>query len=139
MGSDPAGRHLLDPHRHLAVAVIYDDHPRELEEAAWVDGASRLYILWRVIIPIAMPGIVVVATATFIGAYSQQFVLSFAFLWTPEMQPLPLGLYPYAQQISARWNEVMAASIIGILPVLLIYPFLQRRMVAGLTAGAVKQ
>ncbi|MCF4097577.1 carbohydrate ABC transporter permease [Maritalea mediterranea] len=113
--------------------------PRELEEAAWVDGASRLYILRRVIIPIAMPGIAVVAIATFIGAYSQQFVIAFAFLWTPEMQPLPLGLYPYAEGSVARWNDVMAASLIGILPVMLIFPFVQRRMVAGLTAGAVKQ
>lgn len=112
--------------------------PPELEEAAWVDGASRLYILRRVIIPISMPGIVVVAIATFIGAYSQQFVLSFAFLWEPEMQPLPLGLYPYATGSVSRWNEVMAASIIGILPVLCLYPFLQRYMVAGLTAGSVK-
>lgn len=113
--------------------------PRELEEAAWVDGASRLYILRRIIIPIAMPGIVVVAIATFIGAYSQQFVLSFAFLWDRSLQPLPLGLYPYAVGSSVRWNEIMAASLMGILPVLFIYPFLQRHMVAGLTAGAVKQ
>lgn len=112
--------------------------PRELEEAAWVDGASRLYILWRVILPIAMPGIVVVAIATFIGAYSQQFVLSYAFLWDRTLQPLPVGLYPYAVGSGVRWNEIMAASIMGILPVLFIYPFLQRHMVAGLTAGAVK-
>ncbi len=75
-------------------------------------------------------------TITMIGP--TVFVLSFAFLWTPEMQPLPLGLHPYATGSVARWNEVMAASLIGILPVLVIFPFLQRHIVAGLTAGAVK-
>lgn len=109
--------------------------PRELEEAAWVDGASRLYILRRVIVPIAMPGIVVVAIATFIGAYSQQFLFAITFNADRFLHPLPVGLFQY---YGGRMNEVMAASLIGVLPVLIIYAFMQRHMVAGLTAGAVK-
>ncbi len=113
--------------------------PRELEEAAWVDGAGRLYTLRRVIIPIAIPGIVVVAVATFIAAYAQQFLFALTFNSTNELNPLPVGLFQFFGRQTVVWNELMAASLIGILPVLLIYIFLQRFIVAGLTAGAVKE
>ena len=113
--------------------------PRELEEAAWVDGASRLYTLRRVIIPIALPGIVVVAIATFIAAYAQQFLFALTFNSTNELNPLPVGLFQFFGRQTVVWNELMAASLIGILPVLIIYVFLQRYIVAGLTAGAVKE
>jgi len=113
--------------------------PRELEEAAWADGASRIYILRRVIIPIAMPGIVVVTIATFIGAYAQQFLFALTFNSSRYLHTLPTGLYQYASGSVVRWNEVMAAILVGISPVLLIYFFLQRYIMAGLTAGAVKE
>ena len=113
--------------------------PRELEEAALVDGASRLYTLRRVIIPIATPGIVVVAIATFIGAYAQQFLFALTFNSTNELNPLPVGLFQFFGRQTVVWNELMAASLVGILPVLIIYVFLQRYIVAGLTAGAVKE
>lgn len=113
--------------------------PRELEEAAWVDGASRLYILRRVIIPIAMPGIVVVAIATFIGAYAQQFLFALTFNSSTALHPLPVGIYQFFGRQTVLWNELMAASLVGILPVLIIYIFLQRYIIAGLTAGAVKE
>jgi len=113
--------------------------PRELEEAAWVDGASRLYILRRVIIPIAMPGIVVVAIATFIGAYAQQFLFALTFNSKTDLYPLPVGIYQFFGRQTVVWNELMAASLVGILPVLIIYIFLQRYIIAGLTAGAVKE
>lgn len=113
--------------------------PRELEEAAWVDGASRLYTLRRVILPIAMPGIMVVAIATFIAAYAQQFLFALTFNSTNELNPLPVGLFQFFGRQTVVWNELMAASLVGILPVLLVYVFLQRYIVAGLTAGAVKE
>lgn len=113
--------------------------PRELEEAAWVDGASRPYILLKVILPIAMPGIVVVAIATFIGAYAQQFLFALTFNSNSDLHPLPVGIYQFFGRQTVIWNEVMAASLVGILPVLIIYIFLQRYIIAGLTAGAVKE
>ncbi len=113
--------------------------PHELEEAAWVDGASRPYILRRIIIPIAMPGIVVVAIATFIGAYSQQFLFALTFNSSTDLHPLPVGIYQFFGRSLTVWNEVMAASLVGILPVLIIYIFLQRYIIEGLTAGAVKE
>lgn len=113
--------------------------PRELDEAAWVDGASRLYTLRRVILPLAMPGIVVVAIMTFIGAYAQQFIFALTFNSKTEFMPLPIGLFAFFGKQEVQWNELMAASFVGILPVMVVIVFLQRYLVAGLTAGAVKQ
>jgi multiple sugar transport system permease protein len=113
--------------------------PRELDEAAWADGASRLYTLRRVILPLAMPGIVVVAIMTFIGAYAQQFIFALTFNSKTEFMPLPIGLFAFFGKQEVVWNELMAASFVGILPVMIVIVFLQRYLVAGLTAGAVKQ
>ena len=113
--------------------------PRELDEAAWVDGASRLYTLRRVILPLAMPGIVVVSIMTFIGAYAQQFIFALTFNSKTEFMPLPVGLFAFFGKQEVIWNELMAASFVGILPVMIVIIFLQRYLVAGLTAGAVKQ
>lgn len=113
--------------------------PKELEEAAWVDGASRLYILRRVILPLAMPGITVAAIATFIGVYAGQFVFALTFNSKSEYAPLTTGLFAFFGRQEVLWNELMAASFVGITPALLIIVFLQRYLVAGLTAGSVKE
>ena len=85
--------------------------PRELDEAAWVDGASHLYTLRRVILPIAMPGIIVVAITTFIGAYAQQFIFALTFNSKTEYMPLPVGLFAFFGKQEVVWNELMAASL----------------------------
>lgn len=113
--------------------------PVELEEAAFVDGASRLYTLRRVVLPLAVPGLIVVATAVFIGAYAQQFLFAITFNQTREYQPLPAGLFEFIGYQSVTWNEMMAAALTGVLPVMIIFLFLQKYLVAGLTAGAVKE
>lgn len=113
--------------------------PRELDEAAWADGASRLYIFRRIILPLAMPGISVVAIATFIGAYAQQFIFALTFNAKQDYMPLAVGLFAFFGREMVVWNELMAASFVGILPVLIVFLFLQRYLVAGMTAGAVKQ
>lgn len=113
--------------------------PRELNEAAYMDGASQFYTFRRVILPIARPGIIVVAIVTFIGAYSQQFIFALTFNSKTEYMPLPIGLYAYFGKQEVIWNELMAASFVGIAPALILIFFLQRYLVGGLTAGAVKQ
>ncbi len=113
--------------------------PRELDEAAFVDGASQLYTLRRVILPIAMPGITVVAITTFIGSYAQQFIFALTFNSKTEYAPLPVGLFAYFGRQEVVWNELMAASFVGIAPAIVVIFFLQRYLVSGLTAGAVKQ
>jgi multiple sugar transport system permease protein len=113
--------------------------PKELEEAAYVDGASRLYTLRRVVIPLAIPGLIVVGTAVFIGAYAQQFLFAITFNNVREIQPLPAGLFEFVGYQDTTWNELMAAALTGVLPVMLVFLFLQKYLVAGLTAGAVKE
>lgn len=113
--------------------------PRELEEAAFVDGASRMYTLRRVVLPLAVPGLIVVAVAVYIGAYAQQFLFAITFNQVRELQPLPAGLYEFIGYQSVEWNQMMAAALIGVLPVMVIFLFLQKFLVAGLTAGAVKE
>lgn len=113
--------------------------PKELEEAAYVDGASRLYTLRRVVIPLAIPGLIVVGTAVYIGAYAQQFLFAITFNNVREIQPLPAGLFEFVGYQDTTWNELMAAALTGITPVMVVFLFLQKYLVAGLTAGAVKE
>jgi multiple sugar transport system permease protein len=113
--------------------------PRELHEAAYMDGAGYLYTLRRVILPIAAPGIIVVAITTFIGAYAQQFIFALTFNSKTEYMPLPVGLFAFFGKQEVVWNELMAASFVGIAPAMILIFFLQRYLVGGLTAGAVKQ
>ena len=113
--------------------------PRELEEAAYVDGASRLYTLRRVVLPLAVPGLIVVGTSVFIGAYAQQFLFAITFNQVREYQPLPAGLFEFIGYQSVTWNAMMAAALTGVMPVAIIFLFFQKYLVAGLTAGAVKE
>jgi len=112
--------------------------PRELDEAAWVDGASRFYIFRRIILPLAMPGILIVAMYAFLTAYAQQFIFALTFNSKSDYMPLSIGLYAFFGRQEVIWNELMAASFVGILPVMVMFIFFQRYLVAGLTAGAVK-
>ncbi len=113
--------------------------PKEMEEAAYMDGASRLYTLRRVILPLAGPGLVVVATTVFITAYAQQYLFAITFNSDSDLYPLPVGLLQFIGYQQVEWNMMMAAALTGITPVLVVFLFLQRYLVAGLTAGAVKE
>lgn len=111
--------------------------PRELDEAGIMDGASRLQTFWLVIMPLARPGMVAVAMFTFLTAWN-------AYLWAlvlttdPSMYVLPVGIATLKGEYQVQWNELMAAAVIAVVPVLAIYSVLERYLVAGITAGAVK-
>ncbi len=113
--------------------------PKELEEAAFVDGASRMYTLRRVVLPLATPGLIVVGTSVYIGAYAQQYLFAVTFNQVAELQPLPAGLNQFIGYQSVEWNQMMAAALTGVMPVMVVFLFLQKYLVAGLTAGAVKE
>ena len=113
--------------------------PVELEESARVDGANRFYIVWRIIVPLATPGIAVVSVNTFISAYAQQFLFAITFNSRTEIMPIPQGLFQFFGKNGVIWNELMAACLIAILPVLVVFLFLQKYIIEGLTAGAVKE
>ena len=112
--------------------------PRELEEAASIDGASSLATIGRVVLPLAAPGLVVVAATSFIGAYAQQFLVALTFASDDRIMPISVGLFQFFGRFQVAWNELMAASIVSVLPVLAAFALLQGRIVAGLTEGAVK-
>jgi len=116
----------------------FEKIPIELEEAAFCDGATRIQILRHVIAPLSTPGLVVVGIYAFIGAYAQQFLFAITFNQKKEYMPIPTGLYEFIGYQSVKWNEMMAAALVGMLPVLLLFIFLQKYIVEGLTAGAVK-
>ena len=116
----------------------FEKIPIDLEEAAFVDGASRVQILRHIIAPLSTPGLVVVGIYSFIGAYAQQFLFAITFNQKKEFMPIPSGLYEFIGYTTVKWNEMMAASLVGIAPVLILFIFLQRYIVEGLTAGAVK-
>jgi multiple sugar transport system permease protein len=116
----------------------FEKIPIDLEEAAFVDGASRMQILRHIITPLSTPGLVVVSLYIFIGAYAQQFLFAITFNSKKEYMPIPAGLYEFIGYQTVKWNEMMAASLVGIAPVLIIFIFLQKYLVEGLTAGAVK-
>ena len=116
----------------------FEKIPIELEEAAFCDGATRIQILRHVIAPLSTPGLVVVGIYAFIGSYAQQFLFAISFNQKKEFMPIPAGLYEFIGYTTVKWNEMMAASLVGIAPVLLVFLFFQKYIVEGLTAGAVK-
>ena len=118
--------------------AYFEKIPVELEEAAYCDGASRMDILFRIIAPLSTPGIAVTAIYAIIQAYAQQFLFAITFNSIREYMPIVSGLTEFIGYQSVKWNEMMAASIVGVFPVLIVFIFLQKYIVEGLTAGAIK-
>jgi raffinose/stachyose/melibiose transport system permease protein len=111
--------------------------PAELEDAGRVDGASRLTILTRIMLPLVRPGIALVVIFQFIEIWNE-FFLAFLLLRQPAVQTIPLGLVNFFQQYDSLWNQYFAALMITTLPVIIVFVAMQRQFIAGLTAGAVK-
>ncbi|AUX40577.1 sugar ABC transporter permease [Sorangium cellulosum] len=118
------------------IAGYFDTIPRELDEAALVDGARPLTALLRVVLPVAKPGVVAVAIYAFMTAWGE--VLFASVLTDDDGRTLAVGLQGYATQSNIYWNQVMAASVVVSVPVVTGFLVLQRYLVQGLTAGAVK-
>jgi multiple sugar transport system permease protein len=114
----------------------FDSIPRGLDEAAQVDGAGPMRTLFKVILPTAVPGIVAVIVYAFMTAWGE--VLFASVLTDESTRTLAVGLQGYATQSQVYWNQVMAASLVVSVPVVVGFLLLQRYFVAGLTAGAVK-
>ncbi len=111
--------------------------PVELEEAAQIDGLGRLGALRRVTIPLAMPGIVTAVIFTFISAWNE-FVMGLRLTTVPDSQPLTVGINNFIGNYTVQWNYLFAGSVVAILPVVVLFAFIERQVVSGLTAGSVK-
>lgn len=115
------------------------DLPKELEEAAIMDGASPLVIVTQVFLPLMWPALVTTGLLAFIGAWNE-FLFALTFTLSPEMRTVPvaIALISGASQFELPWGTIMAASVIVTVPVVGLVLIFQRRIVSGLTAGAVK-
>jgi len=111
--------------------------PRELEEAALVDGASRLRTFREVILPLALPGLAATAILTFVYCWNE-FLFALCFTLGPERQTVPVAIALFRGQYQVSWGQIMAAAVVATAPVTLLVLLFQRRIVTGLTAGAVK-
>jgi multiple sugar transport system permease protein len=110
--------------------------PRELDEAAKIDGAGPLRLLVAILVPIARPAIVAVSIFSFMVAWGE--VLFASVLTDERTRTVAVGLQAYASEANVYWNQVMAASLVVSAPIVIAFLLLQRHIVSGMTAGAVK-
>jgi ABC-type glycerol-3-phosphate transport system permease component len=111
--------------------------PAELEEAAMVDGASRLRAFREVIVPLSLPGLATTAILTFVYSWNE-FLFALSFTLGPERQTVPVAIALFRGQYQVPWGQILAAALVATAPVTLLVLAFQRRIVQGLTAGAVK-
>lgn len=125
------------PYAILMMTGYFNTVPRELDEAVKVDGGSSFFALWRVIVPISVPGIVATGVYTFLLSWNE-FLFALTLTKTTDMRTVPIGIQQLMGQHAYDWNEMMAMSMLGSLPILLLYLVAQRYFLAGMTAGSVK-
>ena len=111
--------------------------PVELEEAAIIDGASRLSILFRITLPLSLPGVVAVLVYAFVTTWNE-FILALVLAQHSRVKTLPIGIAEFTGEFNTDWGAVMAASLLMTLPIAILFLALQRLFIGGLTAGAVK-
>jgi raffinose/stachyose/melibiose transport system permease protein len=111
--------------------------PQELEEAARVDGAGELQVLTRIVLPLAWPGVLVVALIAALMAWNE-FFFAVTILQSKELKPVTTSFLAFQDRFSQDWALTSAAAVIVILPMLVLFLALQRRFIAGMTAGALK-
>ncbi|HBN95196.1 MAG TPA: maltose ABC transporter permease MalG [Firmicutes bacterium] len=116
----------------------FDTIPTSLEESAMIDGASPFQAYYMIILPLARPILAVIFLLQFIGTYSE-FILASVLISSSEKYTLAVGLQLFIQdQYASRWGVFAAASVLGALPIVVLFMFLQKYLVSGLTSGAVK-
>lgn len=143
--------HLLDTYWSLIVtntvftlafsiwmlASYFRSIPVEIEEAALVDGCSRGRAIVQVAIPLAAPGVVTTIVYIFITVWNE-FVFALTFVTRTEMRTMTVGLYNFVGRWTVQWHHLMAAALVGVVPVVILFMLVQRHLVRGLTLGAVK-
>jgi len=119
------------------LTTFFKELPYEIEEAALVDGCTRLQALRKVVLPLAAPGLFTAAILVFIHAWNE-FFFALIILTDPALQTLPVGIALFPGEYTMPWGEISAASTIATLPLIVLTLLFQRRIVQGLSAGAVK-
>lgn len=117
--------------------TYFSSVPIDMEESAMIDGCTRLGAYFRITIPMAAPGIAATGIFAFVLAWNE-FVFANTFLDSPHLRTLPIGLRTFIGEYSTEWNVLMAASVITTLPVVIMFIFMQKHFIRGMTAGSIK-
>jgi len=111
--------------------------PREIEEAAAVDGCGAAGTLFRIVLPVALPGIVTAVIFAFIAAWNE-YIVALTLMTDASMRPLTVGITSYVTAYVQHWDQLFAASVIAVVPVVILFAIIEKHLVGGLTAGSVK-
>ncbi len=122
----------------ITMRSFFERIPYTLEEAAKVDGCTKFQSLWKIVLPIMLPGIVAVFVFAFIGAWNE-LIAGTIFISTPDMWTIPVGLKSLIGKYNVQWGVLMAGGVLALLPTAIMFALMQRFVVEGLTAGAVKE
>jgi multiple sugar transport system permease protein len=125
------------PYAIIMMTAYFNTLPRELDEAVKVDGAGPWTALWRILVPISIPGIVSVAVYTFMISWNE-YLFALTLTRTNDLRTVPVGIQLLIGQNTYHWNQMMAISILGSIPVLVLFLIFQRYFIGGLTSGSVK-
>jgi multiple sugar transport system permease protein len=125
------------PFATFLMKSFFDAIPRELDDAAMIDGCTRFQALLRVILPLTLPGVAATLGFVFTGAWSE-LLFSLMLINSESQKTFAVGLLSFIQKGAVNWGQMMAASTIALIPVILFFGFIQRYLIRGLTAGAVK-
>jgi len=125
------------PYAILMMTGYFNTLPKELDDAVMVDGGSNFFALWRVLVPISVPGIVATAVYTFLLSWNE-FLFALTLTKSTSMRTVPVGIQELMGQHAYEWNQMMSMSLIGSIPILVIFLVAQRYFLAGMTAGSVK-
>jgi ABC-type glycerol-3-phosphate transport system permease component len=116
----------------------FDSIPAELEEAAMIDGCSRFGIFWRIVFPLCAPGVVAVAIFSFMVSWNE-FLFALVLTQGERMRTLPIGIQNFITQFQYEWGSLLASGSVATFPILILFLLLQKYLVQGLTAGAIKE
>lgn len=119
------------------LTAYFSSTPLEIEEAAILDGCGRWRMMFEHFVPLSLPGIATAMTFTFIIAWNE-FLFALTFINNSDLRPLTTGIYAFVGRNEILWNYLMAASLMATVPVFVVFLLIQRRLVSGLAAGAVK-
>ncbi|MGE6742633.1 carbohydrate ABC transporter permease [Allorhizobium pseudoryzae] len=121
----------------LMLVSFFEGIPRDLENAAMIDGCTRLGALFKVVVPLCAPGVFTAGILAFVNAWDE-FLLALSFNSNPALRTLPVGIQLYQGEFAFPWPVISAALVVGIVPVAILIVIFQERVVSGLTAGGIK-
>lgn len=125
------------PYATIMITGYINTLPKDLDEAVAIDGGSTWCVLWKVLVPIAIPGLIATAIYTFLQCWNE-YLFALCLTKSGGMRTVPVGIQLLMGQISYSWNEMMAMSILGSIPIIILFIFAQNYFIAGLSSGAVK-